>query len=179
MTEEITIEVTPGARLDKSGRDEILSLCTMAYETDFVPVMRSYGGATTHVLLRAGVELVSHALWVTRWLQAGSEPPMRTAYVEALATSPIHRGRGYASSVMRRIADEIVDFEIGGLSPSDHQFYERLGWERWIGTLFIRKAADLLATPPGEDVMILRLPKSPKLNLGGPLSVEWREGEVW
>ena len=36
----------------------------------------------------------------------------------------------------------------------------------------------LLPTPE-EQVMVLRLPKTPPLDLELPLSAEWREGEVW
>jgi hypothetical protein len=32
---------------------------------------------------------------------------------------------------------------------------------------------------PDERVMILSLPQTPSLDLDLPLSVEWREGEVW
>jgi hypothetical protein len=56
--------------------------------------------------------------------------------------------------------------------------YARLGWEFWRGPLFIRRAGRLIPTPD-EEVMILRLPKTPPLDLEAPLSVEWREGELW
>ena len=63
-------------------------------------------------------------------------------------------------------------------SPSFAVTYARLGWEFWRGPLFIRRADRLIPTPD-EDVMILRLPKTPPLDLEAPLSAEWREGELW
>jgi len=53
-----------------------------------------------------------------------------------------------------------------------------MGWQSWRGPLAIRTEAGLLATP-GEAVMILRLPHTPPLALDGPLSAEWRIGELW
>jgi aminoglycoside 2'-N-acetyltransferase I len=37
----------------------------------------------------------------------------------------------------------------------------------------------MLPTPAEEQVMILRLPKTPPLDPNAPLSAEWREGELW
>jgi aminoglycoside 2'-N-acetyltransferase I len=79
---------------------------------------------------------------------------------------------------MRHLAEQILDFDLGGLSPSDPGFYARMGWESWRGPLAIRSAEGLLATP-GEDVMILRLPRTPPLDLDSSLSAEWRSGELW
>lgn len=178
MKEQIRIDIISGRNLSQTFRDEIISLCSRAYEEDFDSLFYTFQ-EPTHVMARLGTTLVSHALWVTRWLQAGSSPPMRTAYVEALATDQVYRGRGYGSSVMRRLAKEIADFDIGALSPSEPKFYKRLGWELWQGPLFIRKGEKLLPTPEDEQVMILRLPKTPPLDLKTSLSAEWREGELW
>lgn len=114
---------------------------------------------------------------VTRWLQPAGHPPLRTAYIEAVATEKAYRGRGLATELMRRVAVAIQPFDLGGLSPSDANFYARFGWQLWEGPLFIRKGTELLATPE-EQVMILRLPGTPKLDLTTALSAEWREGEV-
>ena len=92
------------------------------------------------------------------------------------ATAPDRQGRGYASAIMRRLAAAIGDWSLGALSPSDASFYARLGWERWRGPLSIRTADGPLATPD-EEVMILRLPATPPLDLDAPLSAEWRAGE--
>ena len=104
---------------------------------------------------------------------------MRTAYVEAVATDHPYRRRGYASMVMKRLAKEIIEYDLGGLSPSEPRFYQKLGWELWQGPLFIRKGDELLPSPEEEQVMILRLPGTPEFDLRAPLSAEWREGELW
>jgi aminoglycoside 2'-N-acetyltransferase I len=125
-----------------------------------------------------GAQLISHALWITRRLQINAGPILRTAYVEAVATDEKFRGRGFATAIMQRLAEEIQDYEIGGLSPADTTLYARLGWEFWQGPLFTR-AKDGLVPNPGEAVMILRLPNTPDIDLYAPLSIEWQKGEVW
>lgn len=176
MDQDLSIQIIDGADLPVATRAAILRLCTAAYGEDFAPYL--IYPAPVHVLGYRGAALVSHAMWVPRWLQVGAAPPLRTAYVEAVATEPAHQGCGYASALMRRLAAAIGDFALGALSPSDESFYARLGWERWRGPLAIRTADGGLATPD-EEVMILRLPATPPLDLAAPLSAEWRDGELW
>lgn len=133
---------------------------------------------STHVLAYAGGALVSHALWITRQLQYDDGVMLRTAYVEGVATDPAHQGRGYATAVMWALQAAILDFDLAALSPFDVGWYARLGWEPWCGPLSIRTAGDLLPTPD-EAVMILRLPRTPALDLAKALSAEWCEGELW
>jgi len=121
---------------------------------------------------------VSHACWVTSWLQPVPGRPLRTAYVEAVATAPGLRGRGYASAVMRRIAAEIAGYELGALSTARASLYRRLGWERWCGPLAIRTDEAPMPTPR-DEVMVLHLPQTPELDQDVPMSAEWREGELW
>jgi hypothetical protein len=80
---------------------------------------------------------------------------------------------------MKRLAMEIADYEIGALSPAETSLYSHLGWELWQGPLFHRKEGNWLPDPQDEVAMIMRLPKTPALDLTLPLSIEWREGEVW
>lgn len=178
MAQPLRLTTVRGCDLSDRQRVAIVDLVNRAYEEDLTALFASFADAT-HVLGTVGAALVTHALWISRSLQAGDGPMLRTAYVELVATDAAWRGRGYASAVMRRVAEEIRDFDMGALSPFSVAYYARLGWERWQGPLLIRKDGALLPTPDDEDVMILRLPKTPPLDLRAPLSVEWREGEVW
>lgn len=108
---------------------------------------------------------------------------MLSAYVESVATAPDRRAQGLATAVLRRAAEVIAadhGWELGALSPSDFGFYARLGWELWRGPLAIRRADGIEPTPPDEQVMILRLPRTPPaLITTALLTAEWREGELW
>jgi aminoglycoside 2'-N-acetyltransferase I len=115
----ISFYVAPVAGLLGQQRQAIIDLCTAAYGEDFSDIFEALPG-TVHVLgYHAGV-LVSHAAWVTRWLQPSGLPPLRTAYVEAVATDPAHQDKGYASAVMRHLAGQLDDYDLydlAGLSP--------------------------------------------------------------
>jgi aminoglycoside 2'-N-acetyltransferase I len=174
-----TIHVVPAASLPSASLEEVLGICDRAYGEDLRPIFRTFE-LPVHVLGVVDNHIVTHALWVTRWLASGTGAPMRTAYVEAVATEPRYQGRGYASTVMMRVIDAVTDFELAALSASDRgrSLYARLGWETWRGPLYIRNAADVIATP-GESAMIHRLPATPFLDTTTALSAEWREGELW
>lgn len=178
IQEQLNITVVPGRLLSAHERQEIIAFCTRAYDEDMEPVFATFADPT-HVLGFSNGMLASHALWITRLLQPGNLPPLRTAYVEAVATDPTLRHRGFATAIMRRIAAEVQAFDLAALSPFDEHYYARLGWETWQGPLLIRTQDGLQPSPDDETVMILRLPKTPALDLTQPLSAEWREGEVW
>jgi len=177
MDNELELEVIHADLLVADKLATIHVLCNRAYEEDLSQLFETFNDAT-HVLGYFGETLVSHAMWVTRWLQLGDGSGLRTAYVEMVATEPGYQRHGFATAIMQRLAEEISDFELGGLCPSETELYAKLGWVYWRGPLFIRAEEGLTPTPD-EKVMILRLPKTPPLDLNLPLSAEWRQGEVW
>jgi aminoglycoside 2'-N-acetyltransferase I len=153
---------------------EAHALCDLAYGA---PVFETFDGGE-HLLGRRGGRLVCHAMWITRWLQPEGRAPLRTAYVELVATHPDHRHKGNATAIMERVARGIADEELGALSPATPGLYARLGWRPWRGPLFARTGGGLVPTPD-EQVMVLSLRRTPPLDLDLPLSVEWRPGEIW
>ena len=187
MPPGLFIHLVPGQLAAPSTRQAILQLCNAAYGED----LASYFEALTadyHLLAKLDNRLAGHAMIVTRWLQCGDGPLLRTAYVELVATAPEHQGRGIATAIMRRLATLAaeLDFDLAALCPVEPELYRRLGWEEWLGPLFIRmheqsdeKASSKIPTPE-ERVMVLRLPGSPALDVNRALSAEWRGGgELW
>ena len=179
MDTELRIEVIKGQTMSSDERKTIINFCNQAFDEDLETLFNTFTHPT-HVLGYQAGKLVSHALWVTRWLQVDKNPMLlHTAYVEAVATEKAYRGLGYATTIMKRVEEGIQAYELGALSPFNVAYYERLGWELWRGPLYIRTVAGLVRSPRDEDVMILRLPNTPDLDLNAPLSAEWREGELW
>jgi aminoglycoside 2'-N-acetyltransferase I len=180
MAKEIRLEfrVVAGKDLTTEERKGVIALCDLAYDEDMGAIIGEFV-EPVHVLGFLDDKLVTHALWITRYLQPDGLPPLRTAYVEAVATHPDFQHRGFASAIMRKVVDEIQDFDIAGLAPFSVDYYARLGWERWRGSMYERKDGQLIASPPEERVMIYRLPRTPKLDLDSAISIEWRVGEVW
>lgn len=175
--ESLFVKIIDSNALSEQEHSEILELCSRAYQRDFKPFLDTFNDAI-HILGRYQDILVTHALWVTRWLQCVELPTLRTAYVEAVATDERYRRQGFASAIMKRVAEETSQFDLGALCTGSPDFYARLGWQLWQGPLFIRAKEGLIATP-NEQVMILFMPNTPVLNLDSPLSAEWREGELW
>ena len=173
----VVIAIQAAEKLSLTDRSAIIALCEVAFDEPFEQLFDLLPGSR-HLLVYADGRLISHACWVTRWLQPAGLPPLRTAYVEAVATHPERQGHGYGTLVMRRIAQEIAAYDLGGLSPTEARFYARLRWEDWRGPTAIRVADGILPTP-GEGIMILRTPQTPPLDLDAPISAEWREGELW
>ena len=179
----IQLEVVHADGLDQRVRVEIIALCESAYREDFSRLFEDFK-ATMHILARdeRGM-LASHAMWVTRWLQPEEHPSLRTAYVEAVATVPDRRCRGFGTAVMGRLVAEASAnpaWELAALSPAVSEFYIRRGWEPWLGPLAIRRDGALEPTPPDEHVMIHRLPRTPStIVTTSLLTAEWRIGELW
>jgi aminoglycoside 2'-N-acetyltransferase I len=133
----------------------------------------------THFVLVEG-EILAHAAVVERELQV-DDRPIRTGYVEAVATAPTHQRKGYGSAVMRPVHALIREqFELGALGTGSQEFYERLGWEPWRGPSYVRSPTGLQRTADDDGyILILRTPTSPPLRLTDPISCDWRPGAVW
>ena len=139
----------------------------------------SIGGM--HFFAEAGGGIVSHASVVERDVRVGGRP-LRTGYVEAVATAPTHRRRGFATAVMRSVNEYVArNFELGALGTGSQPFYERLGWRIWRGPSFVRTASGPTPTPEEDGyIMVLETPTSPDdLDWSAEISCEWRPGDVW
>lgn len=177
MPASLRIERFATQALPWATRADVIALCNASYREPMEPYLDAIGPGE-HVLgIRDGV-LVSHLMWVTRWLQPAGMLPLRTAYVELVATAPHAQGHGYATRLVQEFPRLVLDFALAALSPSKTGRYARLGWQYWRGPLAVRDEGRLVPTP-GERVMILRLPGTPELDDTQTLSVEWRPGEVW
>jgi len=174
----LELTVAPCGALTAPVRGEIVALCEAAFAHDFGRAFELLGPTAFHVLARLDGRLAVHSCWVTRWLQPNGLPPLRTAYIEAVAVAPDLQRRGLGSRVMRCLAAQIQGYSLGGLSTGSVGFYTPLGWELWLGPTAIRLSEALLDTPD-ETVMILRTARTPALDVTTLLTAEWREGEIW
>lgn len=133
-----------------------------------------------HVIVDVDGRPVAHAAVVPRLLELG-ERGVRTGYVEAVGTATAVQGRGFGRLIMREI-DAIVrrDFEMGALATGEHEFYARLGWERWRGPTSVRRGDRLVRSPEEDDaIMVLRFGPSAEVDLDGPIACAERSGDDW
>lgn len=133
-----------------------------------------------HFVLELRSEVITHASVVEREMHVDGRP-LRTGYVEAVATAPDRQGAGFGSLVMADVASYIRDrFELGALGTGRHRFYQRLGWLAWTGPSFVREADGTRRTPDEDGyIMVLPTPSSPALDVAAPISCDWRRGDVW
>jgi aminoglycoside 2'-N-acetyltransferase I len=133
-----------------------------------------------HFVLDLDDEIVAHAAVVERELHVDGRP-LRTGYVEAVATAPDRQGIGLGSRLMADVASYIREtFELGALGTGRHHFYERLGWLTWAGLSFVRTADGVQPTPEDDGyILVLPTPSSPPLDRTGSISCDWRPGDVW
>ena len=176
-----TVEMFATEELSEARRNEIIDVCIAAHdEENFRNLFLKYipsGGR--HFLGSVGDQLVSHAVVTRRGAQPEGLPVLRTAFVDAVSTLPAYEGQGCGSAVMRRLAAEIPDFEIGCLQTDIPGFYERLGWELWRGPLAGRGTDGLIPTPDQRGVMVLQLPSTPSLDLDALLTIEQQPDRIW
>ena len=135
----------------------------------------------THVLvLDVDGSVVSHASVVDRIIDVGGRP-LRTGYVEGVATRSSAEGEGHGTRVMGRIGELIAErHQLGALGTGAFHFYERLGWERWQGPSFVRVGDELRRTPEDDDgIMVLRVDRTLAPDLTAPISCDDRVGDVW
>jgi aminoglycoside 2'-N-acetyltransferase I len=106
------------------------------------------------------------------------EKYVHMVYIELVLIAQKILIEGYTAAIMCHLASAISTFDLGALSPAETTIYSRLDWVFWRGPLFIRSGGVLIGTPD-ERIMVLRLPKTPAIDLDEPISAEWREGELW
>jgi aminoglycoside 2'-N-acetyltransferase I len=124
--------------------------------------------------------VLAHAAVVPRALEVDGRP-LRTGYLEGVATDRSRQGEGLGSLVLAD-ATALVrgEYELGALSTGLHAFYARHGWERWGGPTFARHGAETVRTAEDDDgVMVLRFGPSAAIDLSAPLSCEGRRGDDW
>ena len=167
--------------LSDDDRAAIIRVCIAAHENpDFANLFTYITSGGRHALAYDHDELVSHAVITTRWLQPEGHPILRTSFIDAVATLPERQGRGFASAAMRAIADAMADHDIGCLQTDKAGFYERLGWELWLGPLGGRaQDGTLIPTPEQQGVMILRLAQTPRIDRTTLLTIEETPVRIW
>jgi aminoglycoside 2'-N-acetyltransferase I len=139
-----------------------------------------HGMGGRHFIAEADGMIVSHASVIEREIHIGGVP-LRTGYVEAVGTRPQRQRQGFGTAVMQAATDHIRDtYALGVLGTGESAFYERLGWQTWLGRAYVRTRDGPERTPDEEGyIMVLRTPSTPELERDASISCDWRPGDVW
>ncbi|MEZ4610371.1 MAG: hypothetical protein R2838_09035 [Caldilineaceae bacterium] len=171
----LTLRTIPARHLDPRKSDEILALCSAAYEEDFGQYAELFSDPV-HVLAEEDGRLVSRAVDRTH---PRSGPPAATAHRLRGSRGRPARSQGAATArpscpLGRRHQDGC---DLALVNPSDPAFYAASAGSCGRGPLLVRTGAGESAGE--EEALILRLPATPPLDLTWSLSVEWRPIEPW
>jgi aminoglycoside 2'-N-acetyltransferase I len=173
----IQIKTLEREQINRQQWYEIVDLCSEAFEVDYAPFLDAFG-PTTHVIGIIDSTIVTHALWLPRTLRVGKDVDARSAYVEAVATRPAYKRRGFATAVMQVLQSRLRAYDFGALATSVPAFYEALGWRQWIGTLLVDRAGVYTETT-NECVMIYAIEGQSIPDVTQTLTAPWRPNEPW
>lgn len=177
---EPPVEALRSEELDAATTARLRELMDESFGERFDDHDWSHALGGTHLIVREDELVVAHASVVPRALDVDGVP-LRTGYLEAVATAPELQGRGLGTALVRAATGLVRSaYELGALSTGSPGFYERLGWERWAGTTWVREGTRLRRTPDeDEGILVLRTGPSADLPLTGAIACESRPGDDW
>ncbi|MEU4803506.1 GNAT family N-acetyltransferase [Actinosynnema sp. NPDC023587] len=156
------------------------ALCDNAFDGGFSDDDWDHALGGVHAFVWEDDELVGHGSVVQRRLLHHGQA-WRTGYVEAVAVRSDRRRRGYGAAVMGALEDVVRRaYQVGALASADTalDFYAGRGWRLWRGPTSVLGPAGPARTRD-DDGGIFVLPVEVVPDLDGPLSCDWRGGDVW
>jgi aminoglycoside 2'-N-acetyltransferase I len=148
------------AELSEPEEQELRTLCERAWSAkggQFRPTDWQAARGGRHFVVADAGAVIAHAAVVDRTLEWDGRP-LRTGYVEAVATLPTQQRRGLGSAVMHAVAAFLDErYELGALDTGSPEFYERLGWLRWRGRTGVRTPEGVRLTPEEDGKVLVRL----------------------
>lgn len=160
MNSPVTVLVAPTESLSDVLRADIIAVCIAAHnEPEFTHLFTWVPTGGLHVVAQRDGRVHGHAMVTARRVQPAGLPELNTAYVDAVSVSPQQQGHGIGSAVMRALAQAITSFDIACLETD--------------------RPDGLIMTPAEQTVMILKLDRTPVLDLDSLLTIECQPGRIW
>jgi aminoglycoside 2'-N-acetyltransferase I len=173
------VRVAHTADLDDAALEAVQALLVDVFREEWSPEDWDHALGGLHAMVWEEAEVVAHASLVQRRLLHGGRA-LRAGYVEAVAVRAHRRRRGLGGAVMGPLERAVHGaYDVGALSSSEEAlaFYASRGWKRWLGTTSALTPAGIVPTPDDESVHVLAV--EAELDLGGELTCDWRDGELW
>jgi aminoglycoside 2'-N-acetyltransferase I len=165
--------------LSNGVRRDLRTMLWSAFD-DFSEDDWEHGLGGVHIVAFEEARPIGHASVISRTLHVG-DTVLAGGYLEAVAVDAEFRGHGIGADVVRAARKVIEDrFPMAALSTSQHGFYEKLGWERWLGPSYVVSGTAWRRTEDEDaGVMVLRPRESPVQELTQPIAVDERSGDAW
>ncbi|PRC44170.1 aminoglycoside 2'-N-acetyltransferase [Mycobacterium sp. ITM-2017-0098] len=170
--------------LDDETREEARVMVIEAFRGDFADTDWEHSLGGMHALICQRGEVIGHAAVIQRRL-LHSDVALRCGYVEGVAVREDHRGQGLGGVLMDAV-EQVVrgGYHLGALGASElgEPLYTGRGWIRWEGPTSVLAPGGITPTPEddgGVYVLPSGLPASVTLDPTGPITCDWRDGDVW
>jgi aminoglycoside 2'-N-acetyltransferase I len=178
--EGFEIQVAHTAELDPLVLVKARELLDLVFAGEMTDADWEHAMGGMHAIAWRADLLVGHASVVQRRIVHDGQA-LRTGYVEGVGVHPEWQRQGAGGRMMEAL-ERIIEaaYDIGALGATDEAFslYERRGWVRWLGPTSAITPAGIRRTPD-EDGCIYVLPNASTLDIGGELTCDWRDGDVW
>lgn len=155
-----------------------------AFRGDFGDTDWEHALGGMHAVISQRGEVIGHAAVIQRRLLY-DDVALRCGYVEGVAVREDHRGQGLGGVLMDAVEQVVRGaYHLGALGASElgEPLYTGRGWIRWIGPTSVLARGGITRTPEddgGVYVLPNDLPPAVTLNPTGPLTCDWRDGDVW
>ena len=164
MPDGLRLEVVHRSSLGADRHTAIIELCSDALKVDCRDLFGFLPADSRHVLATMDGRLIGHACWATRQFRVDDDEPLETAWIDTVVVAPKAQRLGVGSAVMRHVAELTAGIELRALGTEQMPFFERLGWERWLGS-----TAGVLHDPL-DTLMVLRTKTTPPLDTARPIA---------
>ena len=173
------IELKRTFALSKEGRREVLDTCNAAFGQPFDILFDLLPPDGAHFLGRVEGRLVAHLVLTDRSLRFGEGTWLRAGYIDAVATLPDFRHRGYATELLRSaIAVVRGRYDLFALATNIPQLYTGCGFVKWRGRQLVESenGAGVAATEEQGNLMVLPLGSAVPTDDILPVVANWRPG---
>lgn len=168
------------ADLDVESREDARRMVIEAFGGEFTDADWEHALGGMHALISHRGALIAHASVVQRRLLY-RDAALRCGYIEGVAVREDWRGHGLAHALMDAVEQVVRGaFQLGALSSSEaaRHMYTTRGWLPWRGPTSVLAPSGARRTPD-DDGSIFVFPVSPQVDLGEPITCDWRDGDVW
>jgi GNAT superfamily N-acetyltransferase len=174
----LLVETARTFALSREARAEITTACNAAFGQDFDALFSLLPPDGLHFLGRSEGKLVAHLVVTDRSLRFGKGRWLRSAYIDAVATLPDCRAKGYAGELLERAAALCgTSHDLLALSAGRENLYRRHGFATWRGPLFLENEdASGVSEVHLEELLMLRAARETTPSEELPLTANWRPG---
>ena len=177
----LSIDTCRTSSMSPELRSEVLDMCNVAFGQPVDAFFRILPPDGLHLLGREDGKLVAHLVITDRCFRPEGGPNLRTAFIDAVATLPDFRRRGFAGALLKRAVELCgARFDLLALFMTSPELYTRYGFVKWHGRLSNEKESGVgVEVSPGQGSLMVRVTNMSVLpDFSKPMTSNWRQAGV-